>query len=281
VLALGGWPCVPAALAARSKKIPLCLLASDARPGLAVRKLAPLAARVYVARDSAAASLGGGTRVCLTGPALRRQVVDAEADPARFGLADGVPTLFVTGGSLGAKALNERMAAGIRRAVEADPSLASRLQVLHSVGHSGAGVEEAYRAAGVRHRVLPFVREMGIAYRTADLVVARAGALTCAELQAAGTPAVLVPYPHHADRQQYVNAEALARTGAAHVIEEEALDPPRVRRDVLELLADPERRRAMADAMRAGFSDGARQIAVDLVRLLKGTAGVSPASAAT
>ncbi len=280
VLALGGWPCVPAALAARSKKIPLCLLASDASPGLAVRKLAPLAARIYVAWDSAGAALGAGDRVRVTGPALRRQIVDAQADPAFFGLAPDRLTLFVTGGSLGAQALNERMAEGIRRAVEAEPALAGRIQVLHSVGHSGEGVAEAYEACGIRHHVTPFVAEMGVAYRSADLVVSRAGALTCAELGAAGTPAVLVPYPHHADRQQYRNAEALTSRGAAVLAEEQDLDPEGVRRLVLDLLLDADRRARMGEAMREGFPDGAHQIAVDLVRLLKGTGGASSAPAA-
>ena len=108
--------------------------------------------------------------------------------------------------------------------------------------------------------------EMGAAYRIADLVVARAGALTCAELAATGRPAVLVPYPHHADRQQYVNARALEAAGGALVIEEKDLTPAVVRERVIELLLDADRRARMSAALRAQPVDGASRIAADLAR---------------
>ena len=272
LVALGGWPCVPAVLAARTKGIPVAFIASDAKPGVAVRRLAGLAARIYVAQESAAQELGGRDTVVVTGPAIRREVLEAEADHEAHGLEAGRVTLFVTGGSLGARALNEALPRGLAAAVREDPTLVERVQVLHQVGESGAGVSAIYEEAGIRHRVVRFVEQVGSAYRTATLVVARGGALTCAELAAVGTPAVLVPYPHHADRQQFENARALEEAGGACVVEEQALDVEGVKRHVLALLEDEAALERMRSALRAGDRDGAGQIAADLIRLVGGGA---------
>jgi len=271
VVGLGGWPCVPAALAAPLVGCPLALVASDERPGVAVRRLAPLARRIYVAMPEAAARLGGGPRVVLTGPVLRRGVATGRRDPRRFGLREGRATLLVTGGSLGARVLNERLARGLEAAVRADPTLVDRIQVLHSVGRSGAGVADAYARVGLVHHVTPFLRDMATAYATADLVVCRAGALTCAEIESAGLSAVLVPYPHHADRQQYANARRLVEGGRALLLEEEALDAEdAVVRIVLPRLEAgrraPRGRRPSAHRP----EEGTDSIAADLVRLLEG-----------
>ncbi len=274
VVGLGGWPCVPTALAASLAHVPLVLLAADARPGVAVRRLAPLAARIYVSGEEARYALVRGSRgalaarVRVVGPVLRRAAREGRRDPARFGLVPDRPTLLVVGGSLGALALNRAVVAGVERAVGRDPSWASRFQILHSVGRSGQGVVESYRRLGVRHHVTDYIEAMGDAYRVADLVVCRAGAQTCAELEAAGIPAVLVPYPHHADRQQYENARPLVARGAALLVEEEDLDAAAVEEQILPLLADEKRRAAMALHAESDRSDGARQIADDLVRFL-------------
>lgn len=267
VLALGGWPCVPAALAAWLRRIPIALVASDAKSGVAVKRLLPLARRLYVVHESAAREMEASAKVVVTGPVVRAAVRDGEAEPEMFGLVPGRLTLFVTGGSLGAQALNEALTAGIGAAVREDPSLAQRIQVLHSVGLGGEGVAAAYAEAGIVHHVTPFVRAMGTAYRTADLVVCRAGALTCAELRASGTPAVLVPYPHHPDRQQFANARPLVECGGALLLEESELTVEGVRRHVLALLEDAPRRRRMAGAICEGATDGAGQTADDLIRL--------------
>jgi UDP-N-acetylglucosamine--N-acetylmuramyl-(pentapeptide) pyrophosphoryl-undecaprenol N-acetylglucosamine transferase len=269
VVALGGWPCVPSALAAVARRVPLAFVASDEVPGVVVRWLAPFARRIYVASPDAARALPGGARVRVVGPLLRRALLEGRHDPERFGLHPDRRTLFVTGGSLGSRALNLRAAEGMLAAVTEDPSLRGRVQVLHSVGRSGEGVAERYARAGVAHRVTPFLRDMGTAWRTADLALCRAGAVTCAELEATGTPAVLVPYPHHADRQQYANAERLVARGAAAIVEEDALDPDRFRRDVLSVLLDDRRREDMALRMSAGFRDGAGKTAADLIRFLR------------
>ncbi len=270
VVALGGWPCVPLALAAWLRRVPLDLLASDERPGAAVRLLAPLARRVYLARAEARAALPARVHTTVVGPILRGRIGHGLCDPSRFGLVPGRLTLLVTGGSLGARALNVALSEGVLLAARADPSLGARIQVLHQVGGSGEGVEAAYRAARVPHRVVPFVADMDVAYATADLVVCRGGALTVQELEATRVPAVLVPYPHHADRQQYENARRLVAPGAAVLLDEKDLSPERVARDVVPLLLDHARRREMSARAPRSPRGGAGRVAADLVRSIGG-----------
>jgi UDP-N-acetylglucosamine--N-acetylmuramyl-(pentapeptide) pyrophosphoryl-undecaprenol N-acetylglucosamine transferase len=279
VVALGGWPCAPAALAALSARVPLVLLATDAVPGVVVRRLQPLAVRTYVPTEEARAALPRPARGVVVGRPVRREVLEAIAAPERFGLQTGRRTLLVTGGSLGAKALNAAAVAGLAAAVRERPPLRDRLQVIHSTGGGpldAAEVARAHERAGVSAYVTPFLREMGAALATADLVLCRGGASTLAEVEALCKPAVVVPYPHHADRQQWRNAEPLVAGGAAVVVEEGALGPEVFAREVVDLLLDEGRLGAMGEAARRARSaaDGspggpAAAMADDLVRWME------------
>src|SRR5687768_812266 len=211
---------------------------------------------------------------------------EARRDPARFGLDTGRRTLLVVGGSLGAQGLNARARSGLLAAVAERAGLASRIQVLHSTGTA----EEAtlaradYERAGLVHRVVPFIAEMGEALATADLVLCRGGAATLAEIAALRRPAVVVPYPHHADRQQFANAEPLVEAGQAVVVEEGALDAATFGREVVDRLLDDRALGAMSAGRRApgdarepatapgasGTGDAAATIARDLVRWNEG-----------
>lgn len=267
VVALGGWPCFPGAAAACLLDLPLFFLASDHRAGAVVRRMAPFARRVYLAEASAATDLPEG-KTRIVGPILRPAIGRGTRDPARFGLDPSRRTLLVVGGSKGAEGLNRRALEGLRDAIRRDPALAGRIQVLHSTGPRGDGIEEAYRALGVAHRVLPFIEAMEDAWCTADLALTRAGAVTCAEVAATGTAALFVPYPHHADRQQFRNAEPLVARGAALLLEEEALTPAAFARFVLPLLLDEQRLATMRSRARRDAGGGAAGVAEDLVRCL-------------
>lgn len=268
VVALGGWPCAPAALAARWTRTPLVFLVPDAVPGLVVRKLSAWASRIYLAQDAAREALEPHAGLRVTGPLLRHAVRRGTRAPEAFGLSRERLTLLVTGGSLGARALNERTVEGVALAVTERPALRQAIQVLHSAGAEAEAVAARYEALGVAHHTTAYVGDMGSAYRTADLVLARAGANTCAEIALAATPAVFVPYPHHPDRQQFLNAAPLVERGAARVIEQADLTPSSVRDDVLGLLED---RGALADMRAAAFGeqgDPAALAATDLIRFM-------------
>ncbi len=267
VVALGGWPCVPMALAARMVGVPLAFIVADKVPGLVVRKLAGLAGRVYVPALEAAAGLPA-ERIVVSGPLLRGALVGRARDPAAFGLTPDRRTLLVFGGSLGAKGLYERWLLGLTQAVVEHPDLTRRVQILHAVGNQGEGVREAYQRLGVTHHIAPFFSDMGAAYALADFALVRGGANTCAELLATRTPAVIVPYPHHADCQQFKNAAPLVDAGLATLIEEEALTPDRVEVDVLASVLDDARLEAMRSAVPAAGSEAPGQTADDLIRFL-------------
>jgi UDP-N-acetylglucosamine--N-acetylmuramyl-(pentapeptide) pyrophosphoryl-undecaprenol N-acetylglucosamine transferase len=159
----------------------------------------------------------------------------------RLGLDGARPTLLAFGGSQGARSINGAVAGA------AMGWRALGLQVVHVTGHAGheaalldwraAGVEPGEAASDVR--VVPFLDDMADAYAVADVVVARAGATTIAELAVLGIPSVLIPYPHATAGHQQVNAEALGRVGAAHVLADEDLSPDRLTAAVAAIATDP------------------------------------------
>ncbi|RMG28443.1 MAG: UDP-N-acetylglucosamine--N-acetylmuramyl-(pentapeptide) pyrophosphoryl-undecaprenol N-acetylglucosamine transferase, partial [Gammaproteobacteria bacterium] len=117
-------------------------------------------------------------------------------------------------------------------------------------------------AAGVEAELVPFIDDMAAAYAWADLVVCRAGALTVAELAAAGVGAILVPYPHAVDDHQTANARYLADAGAAELLPQSRLTAERLAECLARLLGDRDRQRAMAQAARArAMPEAARRVA--------------------
>src|SRR6266404_5663006 len=175
------------------------------------------------------------------------------------------PGLLVFGGSAGAHRLNHAMLDALGPLA---PTLAG-LDLTHQTGAADLEtVRAAYAARGLAARVEPFIADMGAAYAAADLVVARAGATTCAELTAVGLPAILVPYPYAADDHQRRNAEVLVRAGAAEMILDATLDGERLATALRALLADAGRRATMAVRARAlGRPDAAERVAEECLRL--------------
>jgi UDP-N-acetylglucosamine--N-acetylmuramyl-(pentapeptide) pyrophosphoryl-undecaprenol N-acetylglucosamine transferase len=173
--------------------------------------------------------------------------------------------VLVMGGSQGAAALNERMPEAIARLGDLPG-----LEVIHQAGRDRDGaVRDAYRRAKVeRVDVVPFIDDVAKAIANADVVVARAGAGTIAEVTAVGRAALLVPFPHATDDHQARNAEALVRAGGAISIRQELTDPGRLAAELRRLLEDSTARVAMADASRAqGRPRAAHDVAADLLEL--------------
>ena len=192
---------------------------------------------------------------------MRPEITAGRSDARRFGLSPDRPVLTVMGGSQGAEGLNDRV-------IRAAPVFARRgVQILHLSGpHDEERVRRAYEGAGVRATVLAFTAEMGHVYATADLALCRAGGTTVAELAATGTPAVFVPYPHHADRHQELNAEVLVRAGAARIVPEAELTPSRLETEVADLFINRSALDAMAAAARRSSVPGAAQRVADWAR---------------
>jgi UDP-N-acetylglucosamine--N-acetylmuramyl-(pentapeptide) pyrophosphoryl-undecaprenol N-acetylglucosamine transferase len=171
------------------------------------------------------------------------------------------PTVLVVGGSRGAHSLNLAGAdAAARLAAERGIQF-----VILSGGADRAEVERRVSGVAARVRVLEYLDEMHFAYGLADVAVARAGASSVFELALFGVPAVFVPYPFAADAHQEHNAEPLVRAGGALIVRDAELTGERLAAAIDSLLAAPERRRAMAEAMRAWSTPDAADRAADAI----------------
>ncbi|HEY4791997.1 MAG TPA: undecaprenyldiphospho-muramoylpentapeptide beta-N-acetylglucosaminyltransferase, partial [Actinomycetes bacterium] len=232
VCGMGGYVTLPVAMAARLEGVPVVLHEQNAVPGIANRLAARVARRIAVGVDAAAAAFPPERTVVVGNPVrpelahLDRAALHDEA-VAAFGLDPDRRTLFVFGGSQGSRRINQAVVAAT--AHWPDPAA---VQVLHACGRRDeADVRAAWAEAdpGARDllvRIVPFVDRMDLAYAAADLALTRAGAITVAELTAAGVPAVMVPLPHATADHQAANARAVATAGGAVVVEDAALDGP-------------------------------------------------------
>jgi UDP-N-acetylglucosamine--N-acetylmuramyl-(pentapeptide) pyrophosphoryl-undecaprenol N-acetylglucosamine transferase len=247
VVGFGGYVALPAYLAARRHGIPIVVHEANARPGVANRLAARLTPHVFTASPAVklphATAIGIPLRPVIAG--LDRATLRAEAR-ARFGLRADVPTLLVTGGSQGARAINSAMqdaASGLRDA---------GVQVLHIVGPKNT-VEVANGEPP--YVIEPYVEEMQFAYAAADFVLCRSGAMTCAELTAVGLPAAYVPLPLRGGEQRH-NAEPIVRAGGGLLVDNVDLSAQWILDEIAPRITDPEVLNAMSAAARhAGARD--------------------------
>ncbi len=254
VLGMGGYATVPAALAARRLALPLFVQEQNAIPGLAVRFAARRARAAFVGLPGPAQRL---PRAVVTGNPLRPELARFErgtlaaAARRRYELPEDALVLGILGGSLGARVLNQAVAAIV------DAWRGGPLALVHLAGAEAAAVAPVAAAASLPWRCLRFEEEMQFFYAAADLVLCRAGAMTISELAATGTPSVLVPLERVG--QQH-NAEALVAAGGARLVPQaEAGRLPAV---IAGLLGDPAARAEMSRAARgAARPDAAAVIA--------------------
>lgn len=243
VLSMGGFAAGPGGLVAWLQRRPLLVHEQNRVPGFTNRLLSHLARRVLT---GFADGFEGHARQQWTGNPVRAAIA-AIADPGqRLAGRNGAVRVLVLGGSLGASSLNRAMPLAL---AECDPSM--RPEVWHQSGARGLSEAlDAYADAGVNARVDAFIEDMAEAYAWADLCVCRAGAITIAELCAAGLGALLVPYPYAVDDHQTRNAEALCDVGAAEIIPESALAKGALGTSLKALLANRDHLLAMASAAR-------------------------------
>lgn len=244
VVGCGGRTSVPAALAARSLRLPLCLLEQNAVTGRANRLLMRWAQRVYLGLPPARGHTAALRRhALLTGTPLREGLGTLSRTDARqtLCLEPTLPVLLVTGGSQGAAALNRLAPEAICHLAKTTPHL--DLQVLHLAGpgHDDDVRRHYHQQPHVRAWVRPMAMDMATMYAAADLVLCRGGGGTVAELMAVGRPAIIVPYPHHRDRQQWHNGHVLESAGAALVRDEASLAKEELAELLSDLLGNPQR----------------------------------------
>jgi len=255
LVSIGGYAAGPLCLAAWMLRVPITLVEPNAIPGMTNRLLSRFAKRVFVSFDEAVPSFG--SKAALTGTPVRQRILDARhgqrTDPNKI-------TIFVFGGSQGARRLND----GIVAALSGLAALKGRLTFIHQTGANddSAVIGRAYRDAGVTARVFPFTDRMWECYEGADIVVARSGANTVAEVAALGLPSILVPYPYAADDHQRANAQALVRAGGAVMIDNGDFTGDRIAGEIASMVSDQRKLETMRKgALGFGRPDAARTIA--------------------
>ena len=252
VIALGGYAGYWPARAARARGVPVVVLEQNVIPGKANQRIAAWAKSVCVQFKRTADHFPKGARVYVTGNPVRPEVERLSRDEgrARYGAPPDAKVLLVTGGSQGASAINELIVALARELAGIENAF-----IIHQTGKADEmRLRSAYRVVGLPGKVAAFFHDLPWALAAADLVVARAGATSIAEICVRGLPSVLIPFPHATDDHQWANAQELAARQAAVVFRQDAIDRQQFGRTLIDLLKD--------DARLATMGTRARELAV-------------------
>ena len=255
VIGVGGYASGPVVLTAALMGVPTMIAEQNALPGFTNRVLARFVKAAALSFEEAKRFFGKKGEV--TGNPVREEF---------FEIGDrkttGVVNLLITGGSQGARAINDAMIG----ALETLAAIGDRLSIVHQSGESDfERVRAAYATRPeLRAEVKPFIEQMSKEFEKSDLVICRAGATTVAELAAAGRGAIFIPFPYAADDHQRKNAEAVARAGAGRVILQAELTAEKLATEVSELVNDPLRLEEMARAGRKLARRDAAKRVVDL-----------------
>ncbi len=270
VLSSGGYVSAPMLLAARMAGVPYCLLEINAVPGRVTAVFAPHARRVYCATGRIAAQLQRAAAGALVVSGYPADIKRAEAPHLRktWGLPEELPLVVIVGGSAGAEAIN-RLAAEAFSEPEFVSRVGGRMAILHQLGREPGAAEFAAFSGWEHYRAIAFDPQIAQLYPKAALYIGRAGAAAIGELIAARLPAILIPYPHHADRQQYANAETLAEMSAAEILEERVPKSAGRLRELVEDIALGDRGAAMRACFGKLPQEGAKVIAGDILNCLE------------
>ncbi len=266
VLGVGGYSSYPVLRYAQTKGIPTFLHESNAYAGKSNQLLAKRARMIFTGARGLERFFPA-QKICFTGNPVRASICGVLPDRHQavhfFGLSVDRPVLLVMGGSLGARSINLAIDQGIESLQQ------QGIQLIWQTGKSYA----KNAAKRVEHLkgcyTADFIKEMSMAYAAADVVIARAGAMTVAELAVAAKPVLFVPFPLAAEDHQRVNAEQLVSKQAALLVPDAAVNTLLVP-SALSLCLDKERQRLMQQAI-ASFAvrDAAKKVAEELLRQLK------------
>ena len=262
VLGMGGFASGPGGLMACVLRIPLIIHEQNAVIGLTNKLLKRFSRINFFAFPEAAQ---GVSRSRVVGNPVREEILSIDRPSIRLQdrSQDAPLNLLVIGGSLGARRLNQVLP----KAIALMPA-ARRPQVRHQCGERHLeDCVAGYRSAGVDAEILTFIDDMSEAYRWADLVLCRAGALTVAELAAAGMASILVPFPYAVDGHQFHNARYLSDNSAAITLRESELDAPTLARQLDEFDQDRDRIEAMSIAAHGlAYREATMQVADGILR---------------
>jgi len=255
ILGTGGYACFPALMAGSMMGIPTCIHESNAIPGLTTKLVANRVDKVLIAFAESAKHYKHPERVEAVGMPVRREFIYLTRQEARAELGIGEEPLVVSAfGSLGAKVMNETIADVMKLEKENEYPF----RHIHATGSFGwewmpervaAGGVELAEAKSIDMR--EYIYNMPTVMAAADVIISRAGAGSCNEIAASGTPAILIPSPNVAANHQEKNARVLADRGGAVLVLEKDCNAQMLYCQITELLADQSRMESMSTALRS------------------------------
>lgn len=272
VIGTGGYVCGPIVWMAAKHGIPTCIQEQNAMPGVTNKILASSVKKVFLGYKEAEKYFAGkGAQLEYTGNPIRTEILDRNRFAAydELGLDSHKKTILVSGGSRGARSINNAM-----QDVEIALSDREEIQVLHATGDVNYEkyMADIKKKGGVGANIIikPYLHNMPTALAVADLAVFRAGAIGLAELMAKGIPSILVPYPYATANHQEFNAKAVEAKGAAKVVLDKDLTSEKILEIVEDLLLHENELKNMAAAAKSlGRPEAAAQIAKQALALLK------------
>ncbi len=268
VIGTGGYVSGPVLFMASLFGFATVIQEQNSFPGATTRLLAKFVRRVHLSFEESKKYFKKQEKLFVTGNPVRQFDLAKDKRKARqkFGLAGDAPTLLVTGGSQGARAVNQALLGCIEQLMSE-----TSLQIIWSAGkYDAQKVKESASRFGDKIWVSDFISDMDDAYAAADFALTRAGALTLAELTLFGLPSILIPYPYAAANHQETNAKALQQNGAAIVILEKKLSPELLATTIKDLLLHPDKRSAMGEAAgRAAFPSATDDIVHSIIDIAK------------
>ncbi len=259
----GGYVSGPVLRAAAKLGIPILIHEQNAYPGITNKMLAKKAARVMLAMPAARDKFKGDYNFADTGNPIRGAILKEEKSSARKKLGlDERPVILSFGGSLGADNINKALADVIARSAKD-----GKYQHIHAYGQYGKWFPGLLKEKGAdldkakNLDIREYINDMPVCLAAADVVVARAGAMTLSEIQVKGKPSILIPSPNVAENHQYHNAMALVNKKAAIMIEEKDLTPEKLTEAIDSLAASPERLAEYSEnAKKMGIANASERI---------------------
>lgn len=262
VVGVGGYSSGPVVLAAWLQRIPTALQEQNALPGITNKILGHFVRVAFISFEEARRFFPRG-RTQLIGNPIRRALMD---NYLRSSVAHEKFTLLVFGGSLGARAINQRML----EALDYLSDLKGEIHIVHQTGKNDTeAIRKAYQEKGFSAEVLEFIDDMSKAYARAELVICRAGATTLSELTVCKKASILIPFPYAADDHQTKNAQALVDAGAALMFRESELTGEKLAQQIRALKQEPARLKRMEkQAALLGRPEAAKELADVCVQLM-------------
>lgn len=271
VIGTGGYVSGPVLRAAAKLGIPTLIHEQNAFPGVTNKMLAKKAVKVMLAMPAAKKHFKGNCSFAETGNPVRGEILTAEKERCRRELGlDERPVILSFGGSLGARIINESLADIIARSAKD-----GKYQHIHAYGQYGKWFPDLLKEKGADLEkaknldIREYINNMPVCLAAADVVIARAGAITLSEIQVQGKPSILIPSPNVAENHQYHNAMSLVEKNAAVMIEEKNLTAEKLTEEIDKLASDPEKLKAYSEnAKNMAVNDAAKRIYAIIIEIL-------------